>query len=120
MTPELQAAIEHYLLHDPGDDGWFRGAQIAARFGLPDDRFLRAEGSHPGPLSRCTIFSGRGVKHIVRATPDEIQRCKERIRKELVSRVFRRRWLREGLARHIRTTPSPATESASGQTLLFT
>lgn len=99
MTQDLAASIDSFLRTEPGRDGWFREIEIVERFGLPDDRILRADGSLPGPLSRSTIFSGRGVKHLDRATPDEIRKCQERVRKSILSAVYRRRWLREGIAR---------------------
>ena len=37
MTDELAAQIEHHLIHQPGDDGWFLQADLVARFQLTDD-----------------------------------------------------------------------------------
>lgn len=99
LTPDLIASIESYLQHEPGDEGWFREIQLVERFGLPDDRFLRADGSMPGPLSRCTIFSGKGVKHLSRAKPEEIRKCRHRIIKAHASAAHRLQWLDEGIAR---------------------
>lgn len=120
MTSELAANIEDHLIHQPGDDGWFLQAALVERFQLSDDRELRADGNTPGPLSRCTIFSGRGVKHLTRATPEEIQKCQDRIDKEHCSSAFRKRWLAEGIARYVDTKTQPAVEKLTGQSLLFT
>lgn len=117
MDPEdFTASLESFLLNEPGDDGWFREAQIVERFALQDDRYLRANGSIPGPLSRCTIFSSRGIKHIQRATTEEIEACQKRVDAELRSRVYRRRWLREAIARCL----DGNTERHTGQTVTTT
>lgn len=95
MKDGFQAAIESYL-YDRAD--WVPVADLVAEFHLPDDRYLRADGRIPGPLSRCAIFSSSGVKHIAHATLRERIACRNRLRRELISRVRRIRWLEQGIA----------------------
>lgn len=89
------AEIETFLISRAD---WVREEEIVAHFGLDDDRLLRATGKRPGPLSRCAIFSGKGIKHLSCATPREIGNCRRRITRELISRVRRLRWLKEGIS----------------------
>ena len=94
MNDDLQAEIESYLLDR---SHWVPASEIVSHFGLADDRPLRATGKHPGPLSRIALFSGKGFKHIRHATVMERIKCRNRIRRELISRVRKDRWLNEGI-----------------------
>ena len=91
---DIQSEIESFLLDRPR---WVPAAEIVAAFGLPDDRQLRATGRCPGPLSRIALFSGEGFKHIRHTTVMERIKCRNRIRRELISRVRKDRWLSEGI-----------------------
>ena len=119
MTAELQVSIENYLLaRDPGD--WVPIPVLVERFSIPDERELRATGRHPGPLSYCTIFSSQGVKHIAHTTTMERIKCKNRIRRELISRARRLRWFNTAIGRCLDRRANPPVEKHTGQSLLFT
>jgi len=108
-----QAEIERYLLDRPR---WVPASEIVVHFGLPDDRALRATGRTPGPLSRIAIFSGDGFKHIRHATVLDRIKCRNRLRRELISRVRRIRWMGEGIHNCLdRVASSQTAEHHSGQ-----
>lgn len=116
---DLQAEIERYLLEHPT---WVPAEEIVSAFGLGDDRLLRATGDEPGPLSRIAIFSGKGFKHLRHATIRERLACKHRLKRELISRVRRLRWLDEGTSHCVTSLPAPLPhkiESHSGQIVFF-
>lgn len=116
MTPSLQADIENYLLDHPT---WIPIRHLVKQFNLPSERDLRAYGRTPGPLSFCAIFSDKGVKHIRHATPQEIRQCRHRIRRELISRARRDRWLKIAITRCLNHTQSPKPELHTGQLTFF-
>ena len=114
MTQDLQASIESYLIEAKD---WVSVPALVEHFRLEDERYLRADGRFPGPLSRCTIFSSKGVKHISCATKLEIIRCRNRIKRELISRVRRFRWLQQAIAACLDSTTK--YEKHTNQGLLF-
>lgn len=116
MTDDVKARIESYLL-SAGD--WVPVALIVERFQI-DERDLRASGRRPGPLSHCAIFSSRGIKHLTHSTLQERIQCRNRIRRELISRARRLKWFEAGIHRCLATPiTTPAVEKHTGQTLLF-
>lgn len=118
MTEDLKTSIESFLL-DRAPDEWTPLAVLVERFQLSDDRDLRADGKNPGPLSFCTIFSGHGVKHIKHSTLKERIKCRNRIRRELISRARRLRWFNTAIAHCLDSKSNPPSELHTGQTLLF-
>lgn len=110
---DQQAEIERFLLDRPR---WVPASEIVAAFGLPDDRPLRATGRRPGPLSRIALFSGEGFKHVRHASTIERIKCRNRIRRELISRVRKDRWLKEGIRNCLDySAGQPSAEHHSGQ-----
>jgi len=110
---DLQADIERYLLENPR---WVPASELVVRFGLPDDRTLRATGRHPGPTSLISISSSQGFKHLRHVSAIERIKFKNKLRREEISRYRRRRWLTEGLLNCLDRVSSTATaEHHSGQ-----
>jgi hypothetical protein len=107
---ELQAQIEQFLL-EAGD--WVPGEVLAARF-MINERHFRADGKIPGLVSKIAIFSCGGLKHLRHSTVKERLACKHRLRKEIISRVRRERWLQEGT----RNCLNGQTELHTGQDVL--
>jgi hypothetical protein len=109
----FQTEIERYLLDRPR---WVPASELVAHFGLPDDRPLRATGRNPGPLSRIAVFSSDGFKHIRHATVLDRIKCRNRLKRELLSRVRRIKWLGEGITNCLDYIhPRQTAEHHSGQ-----
>ena len=83
---DLAATIEEYLL---SRRDWVPAGEIVARFGLRDDRPLRAVDDQPGLCSRFAISSERGLKHVALASTAEWIRFKHRLRRHGIGELCR-------------------------------
>ncbi|MCX6994170.1 MAG: hypothetical protein NT011_13650 [Kiritimatiellaeota bacterium] len=113
LTPQIEA----YLLAR-GD--WVKSREICERFGIKDDRKLRAIDDQPGLCSRIAISGNKGFKHISLATTAEWQEHYARERKHNIMALVNlraKRRLRLNLTRQIQR-PQIVCERDTGQTLM--
>jgi hypothetical protein len=107
----MQKLVETFLFTQPD---WVPAQAIAARFCL-DERSLRASGKQPGLLSKVAVFSDKGFKHLRFATASE---CRHRLKREIISRVRRLKWLKEGERNVLASAEPYSIEKHTNQELL--
>jgi len=114
---DLPQQIEAYLL-ECGD--WVKSRDLCDRFGIKDDRKLRAIDDQPGLCSRIAISGNKGFKHISLATTTEWQEHYARERKHNIMALVNlraKRRLRQAISRQIQRPPI-IFENDSGQLLI--
>jgi hypothetical protein len=111
--------IEEYLL-DAAGDGWVKGKELCARFGIAE-RQLRKVGDAPGLCSGFAISSDKGFKHVARASTTEFRDFKHRLRRHAIAELTRVRDLDRRRHQVTKTTKRPefTREKDTGQGLLF-
>lgn len=99
---------------------WVSGAEICARFGITNERRLRADKGKPGLLSiNCVSSSTLGFKHIRFADQKEFEECDREDRKHNISRYLTLR-TRRAAWRNERTGKRPDyRELHTGQMVLL-
>jgi hypothetical protein len=111
---DLAAQIEQYLLTRAE---WVPAREICQRFGISDERSLRATADRPGLLDLFAVSSSAGFKHHRHLPTDEWLPIKHRLRRHAIAELRKAaRWTR---SRHnILTSRAPTYERHTGQIIL--
>jgi hypothetical protein len=114
---DLTAQIESYLLERRD---WVKSRDLCNRFGIKDDRQLRAIDDRPGLCTLIAISGNKGFKHISLATTTEWQEHYARERKHNIMALVNlraKRRLRAAMTRQIQR-PALVFERDTGQLLM--
>jgi hypothetical protein len=110
---ELPAQIERFLL-DRGT--WVRAREIVDRFGLPDDRCLRARGRKPGLLAGFAFsHPAHGIIHHRHLNQRDFLRLDNALGRHGISELRARKLRRLARRRCLDSPQFPTTETHSGQ-----